>query len=325
VRIGDPISPVGAVRSGSIGVLLMLAIACGDADDRRPTGAPAAAEPVAEPTPQPPVADTTARLEIPEDMLGVSGGTFVMGTDVRGEPDEQPAHRVTVRPFLLDRTEVSNRAYRECVEAGACRQRKQPCVKGDRLASEKQFLAGQLPVSCVSHDDAGKYCAWRGRRLPTEAEWERAASGADGRRYPWGNQHPDERRAVFRGRVTAAVGARPDGAGPYGHLDLAGNVWEWVADRYDPLAYRRDTAGQGIPAECPEILRTQDRLRSSGKQGFTGSNPIPTECEFVLRGGAFNYSGLGLRVTNRVHHPGDWRIIMAGFRCAMDWPGGPVD
>ena len=153
----------------------------------------------------------------------------------------------------------------------------------------------------------------------------RAARDGDARKYPWGDELASPELAVVQARLPAPVGSRPEGAGPYGHLDLAGNVWEWVADRYDPYAYRRATAGQGIPAECPAILRTQDELRRKGLQGFTGTNPIPTECEYVLRGGAFNYSLHGLRASNRVHHPGHWRMVMAGFRCAKDWPDGPSD
>jgi formylglycine-generating enzyme required for sulfatase activity len=265
------------------------------------------------------------RTAIPDDMLGVPGGTFTMGADDWGQPDEQPAHPVTLAPFLLDRTEVTNRAYAKCVAAGVCRKRKQPCVKGDRLAPEKMFLSGDHPVSCVSQADAETYCRWLGRRLPTEAEWERAARGSDGRRFPWGGEDPDESRAVFRERVTKPVGSYPAGAGPYGHLDMAGNVWEWLADLYDPYAYRRSTAARGIPADCPEILRTQDQLRAKGLEGFTGTNPIPTVCDHNLRGGAFNYNAAGLRSTNRVHHPGSWRIVMAGFRCAADWPDGPLE
>jgi formylglycine-generating enzyme required for sulfatase activity len=270
-------------------------------------------------------AATVAKTEIPDDMIGVPGGTFTMGADRVGEGDEQPAHEVTLKPFLLDRNEVTNRAYGKCVEAGVCRTRKSPCVKGDRLASEREFLGAEQPVSCVSQSDAVAYCEWLGRRLPTEAEWERAARGSDARRYPWGDEPPDERRAVFLGRVTRPVGSCPAGAGPYGHLDMAGNVWEWLADYYDPYAYRRETAAQGIPADCDEIVRTQDMLRRKGLEGFTGTNPIPKVCDHNLRGGAFNYGGGGLRSSNRVHHPGNWRIIMAGLRCAADWPDGPME
>jgi formylglycine-generating enzyme required for sulfatase activity len=178
------------------------------------------------------------------------------------------------------------------------------------------------PVVGVSWQDARAYCVWRGKRLPREAEFERAIRDDDGRRFPWGNDPPTPARTVFaRNLGTQApddVGSHPSGAGPYGHDDLAGNVWEWMEDEYDPLAYRRASADKGVPGSCREILEAQDKLRAEGKQGFTGSNPIPTECERVLRGGAFNYDGPGLRSTNRVHHPGGFRLVMSGFRCAKD-------
>ena len=97
---------------------------------------------------------------------------------------------------------------------------------------------------------------------------------------------------------------------------MAGNVWEWLEDIYDPYAYRRPGAEHGEPGSCSEVMQAQDELREKGLQGFTGTNPIPTECEHVLRGGAFNYGGPGLRSSNRVHHPGHFRLIMSGVRCA---------
>jgi serine/threonine-protein kinase len=152
--------------------------------------------------------------------------------------------------------------------------------------------------------------------LPTEAEFERAARDDDGRTYPWGNEAPTKDRAVYGAGVTSDVGSKPDGAGPYGHLDLAGNVWEWIDDFYDPYAYKRDGAAQGRPGSCDEILVTLSQLRRDHMQGFTGTNPIPTECEHVLRGGAFNYHAKGLRSSNRVHHPGRFHLVMSGVRCA---------
>jgi formylglycine-generating enzyme required for sulfatase activity len=249
-------------------------------------------------------------------MLLVPGGTFTMGSDTDGELDERPAHAVTLAPFYLDRTEVTNEAYGACVAAGVCR------PPADVAKNMRMFRGPKQPVSGVSWNDAKTYCEWKGRRLPREAEFERAVRGDDGRRYPWGNEPPTPERAVF-GRVLGAqatddVGAHPSGRGPYGHDDLAGNVWEWMADEYDPFAYKRPTASEGKPGSCKEILEAQDKLRREGRQGYTGSNPIPTECERSIRGGAFNYDGPGLRSTNRVHHAGYFRIPMLGFRCAKD-------
>ena len=266
-----------------------------------------------------------AEAGIPSDMLGVPGGTFTMGLDRIGEGDEQPAHAVTVAPFLLDRTEVTNAAYHECEAASVCRPHDTQSSVDNGFGPDEAFRTPERPISGVSHADAEGFCAWEGRRLPTEAEWERAARGADGRKYPWGDEAAEPKRAVYGGTITEDVGSRPEGKGPYGHLDLAGNVWEWVADLYDPYAYRRPNADRGIPGTCPQIKAAQDELRRKMLFGFTGKNPIPDDCDHVLRGGAFNYGGPGLRAANRVHHPGTFRLIMSGFRCARDWPDGPVE
>ncbi len=251
-------------------------------------------------------------------MLLVPAGRTLMGSADEGERDERPAHLVSVSAFWLDETEVTQSAYAECVAAHACAA---PAKLGGSAlvyGHPEAFLGAEQPVVGVSWSDAVAYCQFRGRRLPTEAEWERAARGDDGRRYVWGNAAPDARRhGVFGGRLaTEAVKRYPDGRGPFGHYDLAGNVWEWVADEYDPYAYRRVRADTGKPGSCPEILATQDELRQRGLTGFTGKNPIPVECERVLRGGAYNYGAAGLRAANRVHHPATFRLPVAGFRCA---------
>jgi formylglycine-generating enzyme required for sulfatase activity len=258
-------------------------------------------------------------------MLLVPGGPFAMGADRGGEEDEHPAHTVTLDPFWLDSTEVTNSAYAECVAAGACKKNDAHIPTEMRAGEDRLFAGPEQPVIGVTWDDARAYCAWKGKRLPREAEFEKACRDTDGRRYAWGNDTPTPERTVF-GRAlggskpgtTDEVGAHPTGDGPYGHHDLAGNVWEWMEDEYDPFAYKRPTAAQGRPGSCPEILKAQDQLREQGKQGYTGSNPIPQECEHVLRGGAFNYDGPGLRATNRVHHPGHYRLVMTGMRCAKD-------
>jgi formylglycine-generating enzyme required for sulfatase activity len=264
-------------------------------------------------------------------MLLVPAGPFTMGADTGGEEDEHPAHTVTLPPFALDRTEVTNAQWNQCVEAGICRP-KSEAVR----AAHPDFDGPNQPVSGVSWEDAQAYCGWRGKRLPREAEFEKAARDSDGRRYAWGNDPPSHDKTVFSSGRPQDVGTHPAGRGPYGHDDLAGNVWEWMADEYDPYAYRRSAAQSarsdsepepepepetdGQPGACAEILAAQDELRRQNKQGFTGSNPIPTECEHSIRGGAYNYDAHGLRVTNRVHHPGRYRIPMLGLRCARDVP-----
>ena len=276
-------------------------------------GALHAAWSAAQAPPAGPASPQASSAPAPEAMLLVPAGTFTMGADKGGEEDERPAHQVTLRAFWLDRTEVTNEAYRACAAAKACRPRSADVVK-----RFPQFNGPRQPVSGVSWRDARAYCAWKGGRLPREAEFERAVRGDDGRRFPWGNEPPTKARAVFASGRPEPVGSRPAGRGPFGHDDLAGNVWEWMEDEYDPIAYRRPTAAAGKPGTCKEILATQNQLRREGKQGFTGSNPIPTTCERAIRGGAYNYPGHGLRSTNRVHHAGSFRIPMLGFRCARD-------
>jgi formylglycine-generating enzyme required for sulfatase activity len=238
-----------------------------------------------------------------------------MGADRGGQEDEHPAHTVMVAAFYLDRTEVTNSQWSECVTAQLCRP-KSEVVR----AQHPDFDGPSQPVTGISWDDARAYCVGRGKRLPREAEFEKAVRDTDDRRFPWGNDPPTLERAVFSTVRPDAVGTHPAGRGPYGHDDLAGNVWEWMEDEYDPYAYRRKAASEGKPGTCAEIMDALDQLRREHKQGFTGSNPIPEECEHSIRGGAYNYDADGLRGTNRVHHPASFRIPMLGTRCAKDAP-----
>lgn len=319
--------------------LLLLLSSCSGGQESQPAGAAPAKPPAvaavaapvdagpgpaaASPPSAGPTSEPSPAVEIPPDMLPVPEGTFPMGADDEGEQDERPLHRVTVRGFLLDETEVTNEAYLECVRAGACKPPRDGVAEAMGYGSDSAYRGARQPVVGVSWFDAKAYCEHVGKRLPTEAEWERAARGDDGRRFVWGDEPPSAERAAFSassGGRTSEVGSFPAGRGPYGHLDLAGNVWEWVEDAYDPYAYKRPTADRGVPGSCDEILAAQDELRRKNQQGYTGSNPIPTECERVLRGGAFNYHAAGLRASNRVHHPARFRILVAGFRCARDVP-----
>ncbi len=269
----------------------------------------------AEPAPAREPAEPPARIE---GMILVPAGPFVMGADGDGEPDERPAHTVTLGAFYLDENEVTNAEYARCIEAKICPPPDPSNADRNGVGPDKRFRGPRQPVSSVSWDSARAYCAFVGKRLPTEAEREKAARGTDGRLYPWGNKAPGHERAVFKSDVTEDVGTHPKGDGPYGHHDLAGNVWEWVEDVYDPFAYSRPGAAQGVGGTCEEALAAYAELRNKRKKGFTGSNAIPNECERVLRGGGFNYHATGLRVTNRVHHPARYRMVMSGFRCAKD-------
>jgi formylglycine-generating enzyme required for sulfatase activity len=230
---------------------------------------------------------------LPANMVRVPAGSFVMGSD-GDELDERPAHKVTLAAFDLDRDEVTVGDYGACVAAGACE--KPRGAVGDKSD----------PIAWVRWSDAEAYCRFVGKRLPTEAEWERAARGDDGRRYPWGNE-PDCARANFgnyqgEGRCAGnpghpvAVGSFAAGASPFGARDLAGNVWEWVADRYDPHYYAVS------PARDPKGPSRGERR--------------------TVRGGAC-CSMFGLpRASNRLGFPPDYADDDIGFRCAASVGAG---
>src|SRR5581483_4006755 len=257
-------------------------------------------------------AGTTARNE---RMARIPGGSFMMGAD-DGDQDELPVHQVTIGPFEMDLTEVTMAAYRECVRAGACAV---PDATVDWLyitpearAWYSQFCnwdkpdRERHPMNCVALRQARGYCAWAGKRLPTEEEWEYAARGRDGRHYPWGNDPPGPHlvnalhaeHAALRGKKaeaggapsqrgdtwagTAPVGSFPGGRSPHGLLDMAGNVWEWTTSRYCPYGHNA--------CDSPDL---------------------------VLRGGGWNVSRPEiLRATYRFRSPPAYRYDLVGFRCA---------
>jgi formylglycine-generating enzyme required for sulfatase activity len=168
-------------------------------------------------------------------MVPVPEGTFMMGcTEGPGRCMtgglDQPPHEVWLSAYSIDRTEVSQTSYAACVSAGAC---VAPASGWD--PDHKEWL----PVTSVSWDAARRYCIWVGKRLPTEAEWEKAARGTDERRYPWGNDAPDCTRANLApcGGSLRNAGSLPAGASPYGALDMSGNAEEWVNDWFDSGYY----------------------------------------------------------------------------------------
>jgi eukaryotic-like serine/threonine-protein kinase len=151
---------------------------------------------------------------------------------------EAPQHTIYLDAYWVDRTEVTNGMYALCVANGACDPPR------DRGSNNRNSYYGNseyddYPVIFVDWNDASAYCRWAGRRLPSEAEWEKAARGTDGRIYPWGNETPSGNLLNFNWNEgdTTAVGSYPAGASPYGALDMAGNVWEWVNDWYDENFY----------------------------------------------------------------------------------------
>jgi formylglycine-generating enzyme required for sulfatase activity/serine/threonine protein kinase len=206
------------------------------------------------PSPEPlRIGDTKIRPADGMVMVYVPAGEFLMGTLGPASPsaesphpgqDELPQHTVHLDGFWIDRTEVSNGQYVQCVNAGFC-QAPSSCAGGDR--SNPDATNASHPVSCVQWEDAHDYCQWAGGRLPTEAEWEKAARGTDGREYPWGDDldparlnGSDNAHSATTGcwaytgddgfAFSAPVGSYPGGASPFGALDMSGNVYEWVND-----------------------------------------------------------------------------------------------
>jgi len=182
------------------------------------------------------------------DRVPIAAGTFVRGS-THGDEDERPVRSQALPAFAIDRTEVTRGAYAACVAARRCKRVPPELAGGDEAGDD-----ARLPVAGVSWLDAQDFCRFAGGRLPSEAEWERAARGTDGRELPWGGEPLCDRAnwgndggdgpcvGQNPGRPVA-VGSYAAGASPDGALDMAGNVWEWVADRYDEDPARRVVRG----------------------------------------------------------------------------------
>jgi len=230
----------------------------------------------------------------------VPKGKFSMGSK-KGFEDETPVHTVTLDAFWIGQTEITNAMYDLCIKSNICR----PHVRTDYYSRDGSLPA--YPTVFVSWDDAKKYCQWVGGRLPTEAEWEFAARGTDDRVYPWGNEFQcklgnfDDETALDKEVVSggpncdgyqylAPVGIFPGNISPYGALDMAGNVWEWVSDWYGK--YEKEAAVN------PVGPKTGDRR--------------------VVRGGSWlNHSDALFRTSNRYSYPPDLADDNVGFRCVI--------
>ncbi len=277
--------------------------------------------PTETPTPSPtPIPTLLVRESDSMPMVLVPGGTFMMGSaddNVNAGDDEKPQHEVTLDSFYIDKYEVSVAQYalflndlggyeRACNQIDCAWPRERAGTANYLSIQENEdgtatFMPfqdfGDYPINYVTWYGANNYCQWAGGRLPTEAEWEYAARGTDGRTYPWGNREPDALRAVFNSdsfENIKPVDALPDGASPFGAFAMAGNMWEWVADWYDSAYYsvspannptgpegdQRVTRGGGWPNN-----NLADRLRSANRSAsspHTISAIIGFRCAFPL-------------------------------------------
>ena len=185
-------------------------------------------------------------LNPPDDMLGIPAGEFIMGSDVE-ERDEQPAHKVYLDAFYLDKYEVSSEEYAKFLNKVGKSGKYYRLNKYGTLKYDKKFLAKKkkYPINNVSWVGASAYCRWKKKRLPTEAEWEKAARGSEGKIYPWGDEPPEPWKARFNQfwqqlklDVLVPVDSIPEGKSPFGLYHMAGNVKEWVEDWYDRDYYK---------------------------------------------------------------------------------------
>jgi len=199
-----------------------------------------------------------ARLRLDVDMVDVPAGSVLLGNDPHPSagaalPDEVPQHTVSLSAVLLGVAPVTNRQYFEFVHATG--HAPPPHWPDGSIPAD----LAQHPVTYVDWCDADAYCRWAGARLPTEAEWEKGARGTDGRLYPWGKREPGASLLNYAGGskrgATSPVGAHPDGISPYGLLDVAGNVWEWVSTVYAPYPYRGDDGREDSASGSPRALR----------------------------------------------------------------------
>jgi formylglycine-generating enzyme required for sulfatase activity len=228
---------------------------------------------------------------IQEEMVTIPAGPFVRGTNDGGF-DEKPQRTIFLDAFSIDRYEVTNYQYQQFVTATGHRK---PGLPARYAKSGSKVRGVNQPAVYVSWEDAAEYCRWKSKRLPTEAEWEKAMRGSDGRLWPWGNnEQPDGAnwaRVQDGHEVSARVGTFATDKSPYGVMDGAGNVIEWVADWYNETYYK----------DSPE------------------QNPRSPEYGTyrVLRGGGYTTTGLDIRITSRSKMMPDFRDETIGFRCAI--------
>ncbi len=283
-----------------------------------------------------------------EDMIVIPEGTFFMGSTNQDIEDllktdrtieaerlesEMPQRAVCLSAYLIDKYPVTNAQYKKFIASDGYTQKAfwsnagwQYIVQARPQENHEleSVLTGEpeYPVVNVSWYEAEAFARWTGKRLPTEAEWEKAARGTDGRRYPWGNEFDKTRLNCAEAKLErpTAVTQYPQGQSVYGCFDMVGNVWEWVADWYDSQYYRhapnKDPQGPTMGEENPYFGRPEEVGISIYELKPSPASKALSPCK-VLRGGSWNGSGVvHVRCANRDYDEPAYKNDTIGFRCA---------
>lgn len=243
-----------------------------------------------------------------DTMITIPAGQFIMGVDdARADPQDRPQHKVSLNAYQIDKYPITNAQYARFVAASGYR----PPL----YWSKGKIPAGlELhPVTMVSWHDASAYAKWAGKRLPTEQEWERAARGLDGRRWPWGNKmDPSRLNTYHQVGSTSKVGAYPTGASPDGLMDMAGNVSQWVQD--DFLPYAGTDASEDIFK-----AKALKKPESSAERGMNMVDFVNTDQRYkVMRGGSWKGDPFSTATYHRNFSWPEFAADFFGFRCAQD-------
>ena len=262
-------------------------------------------------------AGKTPQAEPSAEMIRIPAGPFTMGVVIEndmewGDTDEEPVHEVTLSDYFIDRYEVTAKDFAEFLNAHPD-EAERYIELGNAVTIEKtdgpyrpRPGLENYPANRISWYGADAYCRWKSKRLPTEAEWEKAARGTDARTFPWGETFPHNDFVTFRRKFTKygfdalkPVDALPGGRSPYGLHHMAGNVWEWTADWYS------DTYYEDSPNHDPQ-----------GPESGTSR---------VLRGGNWYFKAYYMRTTYRFNERPEVFKVWQGFRCASSPEGDTVD
>lgn len=281
-------------------------------------------------------------------MVCVPAGPFLMGSDT-GNADERPQHEVVLDAFWIDRYCVTNAQYRAFLE-------ETEAFPPPPSFSKDDFVGPEQPIVSVSWEEADAYAAWAGKRLPTEAEWEKASRGTDGRKYPWGGEEPSRERAVYAGidvhRPRDVHDLEEESGSPYRCVQMAGNVFEWVSDWFDGFYYQTSPAenprglerptfqvamarvpvfavpgggtlsvGEARRGERYEILQRDEdsyKIRFGNNEGWLPRRAGYAWTAKVARGCGWDYIEDSLRCSAREGFEPWYKNFNIGFRCAMD-------